>query len=493
MINLDWSFQDRTIDEIRTALVAGFKKIMVMAPTGSGKTHIAVKIINMAIKKGKKVLFVVDRKTLVNQTSKTFWNHDIDHGIVQGDNPAYAPWKGIQICSIQSLMRRRTPDADLVIVDEAHTHYAHMTEIMDKWNLVPFIGLSATPFTRGLGNHYKKLIISTTVSKLIESGNLVKPIVFDVELILTKKVPLVAGEFSNKVMGAQANKPKITADIVTNWIDNGEGRKTILFPCNVAHSKALCNEFNEHGIITEHVDAHTTDEDREAIFERFKNGETTILSSVGVLTKGFDETSVSCIILARGTKSLMLYIQMVGRGARAHDGKSDYFIFDHATNVERLGWPDDPLPDTLCNGDSTENKRQEEHEEKKEKELKPKKCPECSILVHEKDFTCHRCGHLFTKAPGIDVGDGKLVKKDRSSPAAKRNREISVSEKQAFYSAALEHCKNKGFKEGWAANAYRDRFSVWPNSMEKKAGGTCLEFENHLKHKRIAYAKRRQA
>lgn len=487
---LDWTFQDRAIDDIKYQLSRGLKRVMLMVPTGGGKTHIAVKIITMALKKDKKVLFVVDRKTLVNQTSDTFYKNHIDHGIVQGDNPNYAPWKGVQICSIQSLMRRKTPDADLVLVDEAHTHYKHMTEIMKMWSLVPFIGLSATPFTRGLGKHYQTLINPVNTSQLIEMGNLVKSIIYAPPTIDVKGIKLVAGEYSSKEVAEKVKGTRITADIIDTWLDKGEGRKTIIFPANVAHSKDLVNAFNEAGTPAEHVDAHTPDEDRDDIFRRFKEGETMILSSVGVLTKGFDETSVSCIVLAKPTKSLMLYIQMVGRGLRAHDGKEDCIILDHATNVERLGWPDDPLPDYLCDGSETENARTDTNEEKKEKELKPKKCPECNHLVEAKIFTCPVCGHLFARPTNVEVEDGELVKVKRS-PADIRHKESTREQKQEMWTAFLELGKSRGH----SSHLYKDYYGVWPRKLDDEAYACSHDnmdaARSFITAKNIRYAKSR--
>jgi len=491
-----WAHQPRDITRIREAFMAGHRRVGYMLSTGGGKTRICAEIIKMTLEKEKKVMFVVNRKTLVNQASKAFDDMGIDHGIVQGDNQRYKPWLPVQICSIQSLMRRKQLDSDFVIVDEFHNHFKYMTELMEKWNLVKFLGVSATPFTNGLGKHWDHLVVGASTSELQEKGTLLPPIVYSSKTISVEGLKVKAGEYDKKQLAERVDNKKITADIVNTYIDKGENRKAICFPCNVNHSKDIVNEFNESGIPALHIDCFTPDPEREEAFEKHKTGEVQILSSVGVLQVGHDEKSIACVILARPIKSLILYIQCVGRGARSFPGLSDYLILDHGTNVTRLGWPDETLPEYLCDGKQTESQKDKENEEKKEKELKDRDCPECGKLVRGVLFECPGCGHLFNKRAEIEIQKGELVKLERKkkSPAETRNKETSKSDKQAFYSAALSHCKSNGWKEGWAANAYRDRFSVWPNAMQKTCSdNVCLEFENHLKHKRIAYAKRKTA
>jgi len=473
-------YQIKAVEELKNELRKGIKRVILMLPTGSGKTFIARMIIESAIKKGKKILFIVDRKTLIDQASIAF--NGINYGIVQADHPMYRPWEPLQICSAQSLMRRKIPDADLVLIDEAHTHYEYLSELMKVWSLVPFIGLTATPFTRGLGNHYQSIINPITTIELIENGYLVKPVIFAPPSISTKGLKTQNGDYSPIQMDERDRSTKITADIINTYLDKGEGRKSILFPVNVRHSKELINEFNLAGIPAAHVDAFTPDEERQDIFQSLKSGEIQIISSVGVLTKGFDETSINCCILARPTKSLSLYIQMVGRAIRAHDGQTDALILDHAGNVERLGWPDDPLPVELCDGEKTENKTQEENEEKKEKELKPKKCPDCHFLVESKIFTCPKCGYLFAKKSEIEVIEEELKELKRTKPAIKKQ----------WYAELLYISEERGHSEGWASWKFKEKFGHWPSNKQIKPKIPSEDVLKYIQYKNIKYAKSRK-
>jgi len=483
-------YQIDSIEQTRQAFRNGYRKVVLMLPTGSGKSIIARSIIESSLKLGKKVLFICDRKTLINQASEHF--KGIPHGIVQSDNPMYQPWHDLQVATVQSLMRRPQVDADLIIVDECHVQWKHIKELMEKFNKVPFVGLTATPFSRGLGKMYQTLINPITTTELINMGFLVDPVVYAPATINIKGWKTQAGDFAMKDAEKKVGTAKITADIVNTYLDKGEKRKAILFPCNVAHSKQLINEFNIAGISSAHVDAHTPDHERDDIFSKLETGEIMMISSVGVLTAGFDCPSISCVILARPTKSLTLYIQMVGRGLRISEGKQDCIVLDHAGSTERLGWVTDDLPNELCDGKKSEAQRvKDEIEKKEEKEQLPKKCPQCDYLVEPKIFICPKCSFIFARKSDVKVQAGKLEKltKKKQTAAEKRNKTISKEDKQAFYSAALSHCLKKNYKEGWAANKYRDYFSVYPNAMGKVAGGESMLFSSYLTSSNIRYAK----
>jgi len=480
------------VEEIRQAVREGHKHIMLMAATGFGKTRTAAYIVEQALNKGTPTLFIADLKTLVDQSAIEFGALGLDGSVVMADDVRYAPWKNFHVCSAQTLMRRRPPDANVVIVDEAHTHYKYLTELMASWNKVIFIGLSATPFTRGLGKHWTKLIVGPSMAELISRGRLKQPVCWGPPTIDTKGLRLKGNDFDQKELAKRVRTAKITADIVDTYIKRGEGRKFICFPVNVDHSKDLVNGFNLAGIPCAHIDAYTKDEDRQRYYEQLNTGELMGLCSVGVLSKGFDEPSVSCAILAFATKSLMKYIQTGGRAARAHEGQTDYLLLDHGGNVDRFGYPDDPLPNFLCNGEKTEAARAKEREEEmKENDLLPKKCPDCSHMVKAKEFTCPGCGHLFVKKTKIEIEQLELEKlaKKETTAAGKRNRLTPPEVKQDFYSAAISHRNKNGYKSSWAACTYREYFGVWPNAFNEVAGGASIEFSNFLKHKNIRYAK----
>lgn len=488
--------QELVYNGIQKAFIDGHRRIMVRASAGFGKTVLAAYIIKNAIAKGKRVAFVCDMQTLVMQSAKEFHRFGIDVSITMSDSVNYRPWLPIQVCSVQTLMRRKDLDIDVYIIDEAHVTYKHMIDLMERVNLVPFIALSATPLTRGAGKIYTTMVCGPQPRELVESGDLLPPVCYGPTTINTTGLKTTAGDYNQKQLYERVNTPKITADIVNTYLELGEGRQAICFPVNVDHSKTLCNSFNLAGVPCVHIDAHTPAEEREENYRKLREFEIQMICSVGVLAKGFNVPCVSCSILAYATKSRMKMIQTASRSNRKYKDQEDYIVLDHGENISTLGYPDQDLPDFLDMGDRTEaQKQKDESEEKEGKEQLPKKCPACDHLVEQAIFTCPKCNYIFAKKSDVEVQAGKLVKLEKQAKTASEKRNVTTSkeDKQAFYSAALSHAASKGFNEGWASNAFRDRFSVWPNAYDKTASKeVCTEFENHLKHKRIAWARRRK-
>ena len=468
--------QSRAIAKLRESIGKGKRCPVLMASTGFGKTLIAIDMIKSALNKGNKVMFVVDRVTLIDQTSKEFDKHGIDHGIIQADH-----WRTndlpVQIASVQTLVRRRDkPYANLVIVDEAHCMWQGMNEIIKNWTGVKFIGLSATPFAKGMGKVFDDLIQVETTQSLIDKGYLSDFIAYgSVELNLDG-IQVQAGDYNQKQLGQRVNTKKLVGDVVKTWLKKGENRKTVCFATNVAHSKSIVDELNAYGVTAEHIDAKTKPEDRDAILMRHDSGETKIISNVGITTKGWDSPDTSCIILARPTKSLMLYLQMVGRVLRTHPDKQNAIILDHGRNIERLGFPTDPLPDYLCDGEKdTQQKKKKEEREREEKAPKP--CPACNFL--KTSFKCPSCGHEPMIKPEVESTDHELKVIERHS----------MESKQHWYSMFMQHARQKGYNPGWVAHKYREKFGVWPKGLAKIPASTTPEFKKYIQHLNIKRAK----
>ena len=343
-------YQVNSINDLRKAILKGHKRIVLQLATGGGKTTIASEMIRKANEKGKKCLFLADRIELVEQTSKRLDYEGIEHGIIMGNHERYKPHSINQVCSPQTLARRATPAADLVIIDECHVAYGIHKKMMQAMPNTIFIGLSATPFTKGLGKLYSNLVVGATTTKLTDEGYLVPVKVFAPSKPDLTKLRTVAGDYDEKELFARVNKPKLVADIVDTWIKRGENRPTIGFAVNVLHSQALCEQFKDRGIRAAHIDSYMPTKLREQLVNDFKDGYIKVLFNVGILDKGFDYPQASCLIMARPTKSLMLYIQQAGRVLRPHPTKEDAIILDHAGNTQAHGFVTDDLPQELDDG-----------------------------------------------------------------------------------------------------------------------------------------------
>ena len=473
-------YQVDSINDLRKAILKGHKRIVLQLATGGGKTTIASEMIRKANEKGKKCLFLADRIELVEQTSKRLDYEGIDHGIIMGNHERYKPHSINQVCSPQSLARRATPAADLVIIDECHVAYGIHKKMMQAMPNTVFIGLSATPFTKGLGKLYSNLVVGATTTKLTDEGYLVPVKVFAPSKPDLTKLRTVAGDYDEKELFARVNKPKLVADIVDTWIKRGENRPTIGFAVNVLHSQALCEQFKDRGIRAAHIDSYMPTKLREQLVNDFKDGYIKVLFNVGILDKGFDYPEASCLIMARPTKSLMLYIQQAGRVLRPHPTKEDAIILDHAGNTQAHGFVTDDLPQELDDG----TKRKVEPSQKKQEE-KGTLCTSCAYVKKKYEYKCPCCG--FTpkkKDAGIDVEKGDLLEVTRTK--------ITMVDKQKLYSELLYVEVEKGYKRGFAAQMYRNKFGVWPKGLNDIPRIPSLDTMNYIKSRMIQFTNGRK-
>lgn len=463
------------------AALREFDRVLLQMPTGSGKPHVAKAIIEHGLKHHKRINFIVDRITLVDQTFESFMDQGIRAGVVQANHPAFNAALPVQICSIQTLKRKRSNDwpiADLMIVDEAHDQHQAMYAQMEKWNALKYLGLSATPFTTGLGLHWQKLVVGSTTSELMRRGFLSPYVAFGPSTPDLQGVGSMAGDFSKKEMEPRVKA--IIGSVVDHYVENAEGRKALVFAVNVAHAKELALEFIRRGIDADYVEGRDTPERRSRVLKDFRSGLLDVVVNCEVLTKGFDLPDITCLILARPTRSLSLHIQMLGRGLRTAKGKVNCLILDHAGNIERLGYPDDPLPQELCTkekGVSSKDKREKD-------EPKPWNCSKCHHLNPHDTLTCTCCGYMRKKPSKVVEKSGKLVE---LAGAGKR------ADKQCAYSMLLCHAEGHGYSSGWVAHKYKKLFGVWPRQMSETLETPTPEFRSWLKSEQIRYAKQRKS
>jgi DNA repair protein RadD len=452
-------YQQRGLEELRRALMSGWRRPMFQMPTGAGKTRIAEEIIHGALAKGKRVAFVVPALSLIDQTVRSFEAEGIHAlGVLQGIHPRTDRDQPVQVCSVQTVARRKRPDVDLVIVDEAHQMHKEIFRWMKDCPNLIFIGLSATPWSRGLGKYYDDLIITATTRELIDAGYLSPFKAYAPSEPDLAGVRTVAGEFQRDELADAMDRPAITGDIVETWLKRGEDRPTIAFAVNRKHAQHVAERFESAGVAVEYLDGETSREDREGIFGRFKSGETKILCSVGVLTTGFD-ADVRCIIDAQPTKSRILFVQKLGRGLRTAPGKDHLIILDHAGNHLRLGMVTDIGQDRLDDGKERQNASQRTRERG---EPLPKLCEDCKAVVPRAARECPSCGAPIQARNEVEAIDGDLVELGARRAGA---RHLSIEDKAAFYGELRGYAAVRGFSnpDGWCAHKYKEKFGVWPN------------------------------
>jgi len=445
------AYQQQAIIDIRNEFKKGNKKVLLTQPTGAGKAVIALQIIIEALCKNKRVAFFLDRITLLDQFAKLIYDSGIDQfGIMQADNVEYNPELPLQIITAQTLSRRMIDKFDLYIVDECHVIYKSILTEMKKYPDSYWIGLTATPFTKGLGKVWDSLVNSVTTAGLIKEGFLSKYIAYGPSKPDLKGVKTVGDDYNKKQLAERTDQKQLIGDIVEHWFKLASDKRTVVMAVNVAHAEHICESFKEKGIKADVIHCYLKNGEAPERLQRFRDGELQMLCSVDMISRGFDMPAADCIIIARPTKSLNYHIQAIGRVLRASPGKEYALILDHAGNIERLGFPDEEFEMKLDMG------IKKPKEKGKPKEKLPKPCPKCFTLF--KGQECPKCGFKKKRQPGVETKDGEL----KQLTPVERGKKTTIENKEKLYAKLLAGAKAANFNNGWAAHKYREYFGVWP-------------------------------
>jgi DNA repair protein RadD len=485
-------YQKAAVGGVRAEVRKGHKHILLVCPTGAGKTHILSDITARCLANGHKVLALMHRRGLVTQMVDRFRENDIDPAIIMaGHRPSLESM--CQVATCQTYNRRMklnekpfNPffiDASIVLIDEAH-HALSQTyqKILSEYEDKIIIGVTATPCLStgvGMGNYFDAIVQPVGVMELIEKKYLVPGIYYGPTKPDLEKVRTVRGDYENKGLAAVMNQPKLVGDVVDNWLKLAGGLRTMVFAVRVSHSKALRDEFLRRGVAAEHLDAHSDDDERDAALDRFRSGETQVLCNVALYTEGTDIPEIECIVVARPTKSMGMHRQILGRGARPYPKKKEFVILDHGGNTERLGFYED---DVVWSLSGKEQAYRVVEPRKKEKTLLS--CEYCSTIFSGK--RCPRCGkEIEDWGKKIEAMEADLVKLNgKEGP--------SYQDKRNFY-AMLEWWRDeKGYKGGWTYHKYRERFGENPKKFRVPKMEPDTGFRNYMTHLNIRWAKSRR-
>lgn len=464
-------YQGAAIDDLRVGIRGGKKRLILCAGTGAGKTVCAAHLLKEAAKKSSYSLFIVDRVALVNQTSVVMDDYGVHHGIVQGINQRWSPHEHVQICSAQTLAKRSLPRApDLIVVDECHAQYQSTLDLMARYPDAVKIGLTATPFTKGMGQHWDGVVNVIPTRQLIDGGYLVEPKIYvakspdDSEFGRNS-----SGEFSDEK--AASAGIKIIGDVVAEWIKkthehfNGPA-KTIVFTPTVEHGRELCAAFNAAGYNFQQISyLDRDDSERDEKIAEFRRPDSLIhgLVSCGVLTKGFDVPDVKIGVSCKPyRKSLSSHMQEVGRVMRTMTGEDKEAIWlCHSGNFERFAvdmydvWENGP--GELDKAEKRDSIARERSPQMHEKVV----CPECSGGL--RGTTCTACGWEKPARSNIHAVEGELKEFDPRAmdlePRAGLRAECLKNPK-AIYNAALcysiEHCR-----DGDCERSRKQAYAIW--------------------------------
>lgn len=469
-------YQSDAIEALRAQIREGKRRLILCAGTGAGKTLTSGKLLQEADRKGSYSLFIVDRVSLVDQTSDVFSEYGIHHGVVQGNHLRWAPRENVQVCSAQTLARRVLPRSpSLIVVDEAHCRHKGTIALMNDNPQAICIGLTATPFTKGMGQDWEGIVNVRSTRLLIDDGHLIEPTIYvakspeDAELGLNSY-----GEFSDQ--SATSAGIRIIGDVVAEWERKvrehfGGPVKTIVFSPTVEHGRELCAAFAAAGYNFQQISyMDRSDADRAEKISEFRRPDSVIhgLVSCGVLTKGFDVPDCLVGISCRPyRKSLSSHMQEIGRIMRSAPGKAKALWLCHSGNVERFAGD---MFDVWANGagelDAAE-KRDSKPRDRNQQTRQQAVCPECSGAM--RGPVCIACGWERPARSGVVAVDGELQAFDASRftlPAREGLRAECVKDPRKIWDAALVYCfersrKGEDHARKWAYGAWR---GVYPNA-----------------------------
>jgi len=440
--------RDYQIRAVRLAREHAGNRPILRLDTGAGKTTIAAEIIRLGCDRGRRSLFVVHRRELVEQARARIASFGLDVGtIIAGHSEART--KPVQVASIQTLINRDHWPADVVIVDEcAHAVSASWRAVLDRYQGAAIIGLTATPCRldgRGLGSVFGCILEPVAMRELIDRGYLVEPTVFAPPVDLSS-LSTRGGDYASDQ--AAQRMGELTGSITTTWQQRAPGAKTVVFAVNVDHSERIVEAFRSIGVRAAHVDFATPTKQRAAILADLRTGALDVVSQVQLLSEGWDLPSLQCAILARPTKSLALFRQMVGRVMRP---PGPVVVLDHAGNHHEHGPVTVPIEWSL--------------DDRVRAKAAPsvRTCKACFAVNPPTAETCIVCGAPLGRvqdpaSPPPVHAPGELVEF--------RPVKATRDEKREHYRQLVVTASQRGYRIGWARMRYKEKFHAWPRFGE---------------------------
>lgn len=481
-------YQERSLNALREGFRDGHSSQILYMPTGAGKTESAISLLVATANAGNSAAMVLDRRVLVDQTSARLEKYNIEHGVLMAGHWRYKSYEKIQICSTQTLEARGAfPGLKLLIVDEAHTIRKSVSDFI-KNSGVKTIGLTASPFTKGLGSIYTNVISEITTRDLVNEASLVPLKVFiskEIDMTGAKKV---AGEWSQSE--ATERGIRITGDVVTEWAKKthqifGKPEKTIVFCAGVAHGADLQDKFAQAGYNFVSLSYQDDDEFKAEAIKEFSKEDSSIhgLIATDILTKGFDVPDVKIGISARPfTKSLSSHVQQMGRVMRPCFGKEFALWLDHSGNYLRFkeDWEELYRHGVSILDDGKEKPKKEPTKAEKESS----KCPKCSHLWPHRTDICPCCGYVKQKKNDVIVKSGELVE---LGDTLKKEADY----RRSFFHQLLTYQDSKPhYKPSWARVKYREKFGEWPRFAEGREPLTGV-VSDWIKSRFIKFANRK--
>jgi superfamily II DNA or RNA helicase len=474
-------------DDVNYAMGHGLDdKVIHCAPTGSGKTIIQALICKREYDRGDPTAILTPRDIIFDQTAGVVAGEvGVENvSLLRAKRPGerWDPVAPVHIVSWPTIISRARhskfyfPKVKRVLVDECHLSMApKILEILEHYAPKARIdGYTATPARqtgKGLGRFFTEIKHVTSVRRLVADGWLCPVEYWGGATPDLTGVKVVMGDYKNKPLSALMSTAVLIGDVVDNWLRLASDRHTIVFAVDIAHCEALHDRFRELGVRSASLHVKKTIEQRAEIVEQFKAGQIQVLVNVSIASYGFDAPSVNCIVIARPTKSIVLHLQMIGRGMRPavtsfgdvikdpkHPGFKTCMVLDHAGNVTALGMADDLFRWRLDEGKKacenwTKDPQSGEHEKREQV------CEQCTHIFSGMRI-CPKCGWEVPLAKrDVSVQEGDLIRIGKNMvkalPKGWVNHEI-------FYAMLRHHAKQKNESDNWARNQFKKKSLCFP-------------------------------
>lgn len=399
-------YQSHDIEKIREAFTRS-RRVLYVLPTGGGKTFSFAKIAHGVAAKQKRVTICCHRDFLHNQICEALEHWGVSHGKLKGGS-RFLTRAPVTVASVFTLVKRLAhyPAPDLLVVDEAH-HFGSG----NSWNKVAaafpnarILGVTATPVRGdliGLGDSFDEMVVGPQVLELQLQGYLTPAEVYaPANLVNLSGVKIRGGDYVASELADTMDKPTITGDAVSHYSRISPHSPAIVFCCSIQHAEDVAAAFNASGYHAGSVHGKMDQFDIDQTFLKFGRGDLEIVTACDLISEGLNIPRVETIIMLRPTKSLGLYLQMVGRGIRSYPGKLKTYVLDHCGNTGRFGFIDE-IRDWKLTGTVEKQFRAE---------AVPRvvTCPKCYAMFRPCAM-CKICGHVFvTQGRTVDQVDGEL-------------------------------------------------------------------------------------
>jgi superfamily II DNA or RNA helicase len=471
-------YQVDSIDGLRNAFRKGAQRVILCLPTGAGKTFTFCELARRTVTKDPKarVLILTDRIELLYQAGGSLYKTGMTAGVLDA-KAKYMPKSQVVVAMVETYFKRaqkgwNIPNLKLIIVDEAHK--GNFRKVIELHPNTHIVGATATPVATSKRNplnlYFHDIVNKIDVAALVDLGFLSSPRYFATAVQVSASISSSTGDYKENELYQDYNKTELYEGCFKNYQLHAWQRKTLIFCVNIAHSENTAREFRKTlpEDQVKYLTSLTPDLERKAILRWFANTPGAVLINCGILTTGFDQPDVECIILNRSTNSLPLYMQMIGRGSRTTETKKEFIVIDMGNNIKKHGcWDDYRDWEDIFRNPS-----------KKRDQVAPiKECPQCESIISPRKMVCPFCGYLFPikeKEMASEVVTEEFKRTEMQALMRKHPDSLSVQQ-------LIERCKNSKRADG---SPYHKNWTVYQLLKRMEPLPLLLEYAclNQYKH-----------